>query len=77
MYRHSQLSLSSLPCSTSKGRTIIVLFNVKQLIYKQQGEYVSTLFEQNGYLSAKVNKIFLNVTPFSESFLIQSSEKDK
>ena len=45
-------------CSTSKGRTIIVLFNVKQLIYKQQGEYVSTLFEQNGYLSAKVNKIF-------------------
>ena len=51
--------------------------NVKQLIYKQQGEYVSTLFEQNGYLSAKVNKIFLNVTPFSESFLIQSSEKDK
>ena len=54
----SQLSLSSLPCSTSKGRTIMVFFNVKQLIYKQQGEYVSTLFEQNGYLSAKVNKIF-------------------
>ena len=31
---------------------------MKQLIYKQQGEDVSTLFEQNGYLVAKVNKIF-------------------
>ena len=40
VYRHSQLSLSSLPYSTSTGRTIIVLFNVKQLIYKQQGKYV-------------------------------------
>ena len=36
----------------------MVLFNVKRLIYKQQGEDVSTLFEQNGYLVAKVIKIF-------------------
>jgi len=50
---------------------------VKQLIYKQQRAKASTRREQNGYLSAKVNKIFLNVTPFSESFLLQSSEKDK
>ena len=58
MYRYSQLLFFTLSYSTSKGRTIMVLFNVKQLIYKQQGEYVSTLFEQNGYLVAKVNKIF-------------------
>ena len=48
VYRHGLLLFITLPYSTSKGRTIMVLFNVKQLIYKQQGEDVSTLFEQNG-----------------------------
>ena len=52
-FRHYNIILSF-----NFGRTIIVLFNVKQLIYKQQGEDVSTQFEQNGYLVAKINKIF-------------------
>ena len=58
VYRHRLLLFFTLSYSTSKGRTIIVLFNVKQLIYKQQGEEASTRREQNGYLYAKVNKIF-------------------
>ena len=53
----------------------MVLFNVKRLIYKQQGEDVSTLFEQNGYLVAKVIKNILNVTPFSESFFDTKAKK--
>lgn len=35
----------------------MVLFNVKRLIYKKQGEDVSTLFEQNGYLVSKVIRV--------------------
>ena len=36
----------------------MVLLNMKKLIYKQQREDASTRREQNGYLYAKVNKIF-------------------
>ena len=58
VYRHRLLLFITLSYSTSKGRTIMVLLNMKQLIYKQQREDASTRREQNGYLYAKVNKIF-------------------